>query len=178
MAYYFDNCVECPNCSIEDLGNSLGQSLGLITNDDGSDVAQFDLVTYSMGGLIARAYLSGLQSDGSLASPLNPRIRKLVEIATPNFGSFIAAALAPLLPGTQAPEMIPGSAFLWGLARWNQGSDDLRGVDALAIIGNAGAFNGSPNASDGLLSLTSASLGFARDQSRTRILPYCHTDPG
>ena len=175
--YYFDNCVECPNCSIEDLGNSLGQSLGLITNDDGSDVAQFDLVTYSMGGLIARAYLSGLQSDGSLASPVNPRIRKLVEIATPNFGSFIAATLAPLLPGTQAPEMIPGSAFLWGLARWNQGSDDLRGVDALAIIGNAGGFNGSPNASDGLLSLTSASLGFARDQSRTRILPYCHTDP-
>jgi hypothetical protein len=82
-AYYFDNCVECPNCSIEDLGNSLGQSLSLITNDDGSDVAQFDLVTYSMGGLIARAYLSGLQSDGSLASPVNPRIRKLVEIATP-----------------------------------------------------------------------------------------------
>jgi triacylglycerol esterase/lipase EstA (alpha/beta hydrolase family) len=90
--------VECPNCSIEDLGNSLGQSLGLITNDDGSDVAQFDLVTYSMGGLIARAYLSGLQFDGSLASPLNPHIRKLVEIATPNLGSFIAATSGPLAP--------------------------------------------------------------------------------
>jgi triacylglycerol esterase/lipase EstA (alpha/beta hydrolase family) len=64
---------------------------------DGSDVAQFDLVTYSMGGLIARAYLSGLQFDGSLASPL-PHIRKLVEIATPNFGSFIAATSSPLAP--------------------------------------------------------------------------------
>jgi hypothetical protein len=176
-AYYFDNCVECPNCAIEDLGNSLGQALSLITNDDGTPVAQFDLVTYSMGGLIARAYLSGLQLDGSLASPVDPAIRKLVEIATPNFGSFLAALLAPLLPGTQAPEMIPGSLFLWGLARWNQGSDDLRGVDALAVIGNAGFLNDLSNASDGLVSLTSASLGFARDQSRTRILPYCHTDP-
>jgi hypothetical protein len=176
-AYYFDNCVECPNCAIEDLGNSLGQSLGLITNDDGSAVAQFDLVGYSMGGLIARAYLSGLQSDGSLAAPVNPRVRKLVEIATPNFGSFLAAQFAPILPGTQAPEMVPGSSFLWGLARWNQGGDDLRGVDALAVIGNAGALNGLANASDGLLSLSSGSLGFARDQSRTRIVPYCHTDP-
>jgi IPT/TIG domain/Lipase (class 2) len=176
-SYFFDNCVECPNCPIEDLGNSLGQSLSLITNDDGAAIPQFDLVTHSMGGLIARAYLSGLQSDGSLASPVNPRIRKLVEIATPNFGSFLAAELAPLLPGTQAPEMIPGSFFLWGLARWNQGADDLRGVDALAIIGNAGPINSSQNASDGLVSLTSGSLGFARDQSRTRILPYCHTDP-
>jgi hypothetical protein len=175
--YFFDNCVECPNCAIEDLGNSLSQSLSLITNDDGTAVAQFDLVTHSMGGLIARAYLSGLQSDGSLASPVNPRIRKVVEIATPNFGSFLAAELAPLLPGTQAPEMIPGSLFLWGLARWNQGSDDLRGVDALAIIGNAGGLNGSQNASDGLVSLTSASIGFATDRFRTRILPYCHTDP-
>ena len=175
--YFFDNCVECPNCAIEDLGNSLGQSLSLITNDDGTAVPQFDLVTHSMGGLIARAYLSGLQSDGSLASPVNPRIRKLVEIATPNFGSFLAAELAPLLPGTQAPEMVPGSLFLWDLARWNQGADDLRGVDALAIIGNAGGLDGSQNASDGLVSLTSASLGFARDLSRTRILPYCHTDP-
>jgi hypothetical protein len=100
-----------------------------------------------------------------------------VEIATPNSGSFLAAQLAPSLPGTQAPELIPGSLFLWGLARWNQGSDDLRGVDALAIIGNAGFLNGLSNASDGLVSLSSASLGFARDQSRTRILPYCHTDP-
>jgi hypothetical protein len=46
--YFFDNCVECPNCAIEDLGNSLGQSLSLITNDDGTAVSQFDLVTHSM----------------------------------------------------------------------------------------------------------------------------------
>jgi hypothetical protein len=81
----------------------------------------------------------------------------------------------------QSREMIPGSTFLWNLARWNQYGDDLRGVDALAIAGNAGTFGlgGASNATDGVVSLTSASIGFVtNDLSRTRILPYCHTDPG
>jgi hypothetical protein len=73
--------------------------------------------------------------------------------------------------------MIPGSPLLWELATWNQGGDDLRGVDAIAVIGNAGSWNSLLNASDGVVSLTSGSIGFARDQSRTRILPYCHVDP-
>ena len=139
-----------------------------------------------MGGLIARAYLAGLQPNGSLATPLNPRVRKLVEIATPNFGSFFAANFSLITgAGTQTGEMIPGSSFLWNLARWNQGGDDLRGIDALAIIGNLGTccsvlFPPWSNASDGVVSITSASLGFAslgyaRDPSRTRIVPYCHT---
>jgi hypothetical protein len=129
-----------------------------------------------MGGLISRAYLAGLQANQTAAPPANPMVRKLVQIATPNFGSFIAANFAPSFLGlpAQAAEMVPGTAFLWNLARWNQGGDDLRGVDAIAIIGNAGTFNGTSNASDGIVTLTSASLGFARDPSRTRILPYCH----
>jgi hypothetical protein len=73
--------------------------------------------------------------------------------------------------------MIPGSPLLWELATWNQGGDDLRGVDAIGIIGNAGSWNSLLNASDGVVSLTSGSIGFARDQSRTRILPYCHINP-
>jgi uncharacterized protein (TIGR03437 family) len=79
--------------------------------------------------------------------------------------------------GPQTAELTPGSAFLWELATWNQGGDDLRGVDALAIIGNAGSMNhGSSNTSDGVVSLTSGSLAFSNDQSRTRIVPYCHVD--
>src|SRR5581483_1644942 len=89
------------------------------------------------------------------------------------FGSFKAPRD---LFGIQTNELVPGNAFLWNLATWNQGGDDLRGVDALAIIGNAGSFFGTPNASDGVVSLSSASLGFARDTSRTRILPYCHVN--
>ena len=99
-------------------------------------------------------------------------MRKVVFIAEPNFGSFIAQDI-----GTQTAEMIPGSPLLWELATWNQGSDDLRGVDAVAIVGNAGSWNNLSNASDGVVSLTSGSIGFARDQSRTRILPYCHITP-
>jgi uncharacterized protein (TIGR03437 family) len=175
IVYFFDNCVEAPGANIEDLGNALAQFMDLIKDDTGAQVQQIDLVGHSMGGLIARSYLAGLQSDGSLAPPANPRVRKLLLIAPPNFGSFIAAEFAALLGG-QGAEMEPGSPFLWSLNRWNQFTDDLRGVDSLAIIGNAGPLGSQGNGSDGVVSLTSGSLGFVRDVPHTRILPYCHTD--
>jgi uncharacterized protein (TIGR03437 family) len=186
QVYFFDNCVEqsVNGSSIEALGVTLGQFLNMVQYAGGSLVPQVDLVSHSMGGLIARSYLAGLQANGSLSPPLNPRVRKFIEIATPNFGSFLAANYSDLLAnGTQAAEMVPGSSFLWSLGTWNQRGDDLRGVDALAIIGNAGYWKSSifattqlNNASDGVVSLTSASLNFARDPSRTRILAYCHID--
>jgi len=76
--------------------------------------------------------------------------------------------------------MKPGSQFLLDLATWNQGRDDLRGVDAIAIVGDQGVWNTTARASDGLVSLTSASLDFAQPDERTRIIPYCHfqMDPG
>jgi pimeloyl-ACP methyl ester carboxylesterase len=170
--YFFDNCVEYQNGRIEDLGAVLGQVLDLIRYDDGTLVPQVDLIAHSMGGLIARAYLSGLQVDGSFSPPTRPRIRKLVEIGTPNFGSFKALNL-----GAQTAEMIPGSLFLLGLSRgYTQLGDDLRGVDALAIIGNRGNLGNLPRASDGVVTLLSGSLQFARDSSRTRILNYCHVN--
>ena len=187
QVYFFDNCVEqsVNGSTIEELGVTLGQFLNMLVQyAGGSLVPQVDLVSHSMGGLIVRSYLAGLQATGGLSPVLNPRVRKFIEIATPNFGSFLAANYTDLLAnGTQAAEMIPGSGFLWTLGTWNQGGDDLRGVDALAIIGNAGYWKSSiiattqlNNASDGVVSFTSASLNFARDPSRTRILPYCHID--
>jgi hypothetical protein len=86
-----------------------------------------------MGGLISRAYLAGLQPNQTLAPLSNARVRKLIQIATPNFGSFQAPRT-----GVQTSEMVPGSTFLWDLGTWNQRLDDLRGVDVLAVIGNAG----------------------------------------
>jgi uncharacterized protein (TIGR03437 family) len=187
QVYFFDNCVEqsVNGSSIEELGVTLGQFLNMIQYAGGALVPQVDLVSHSMGGLIVRAYLSGLQGNGSLSPVLNPRVRKFIEIATPNFGSFLAATYSDLLAnGTQAAEMVPGSSSLWSLGTWNQHGDDLRGVDALAIIGNAGYWKSDifattqlNNASDGVVSLTSASLNFARDPSRTRILQYCHIGP-
>ncbi len=88
--------------------------------------------------------------------------------------------------GTQSGELVPGSSFLWNLATWNQHTDDLRGVNAIAVIGNAGEYlpnlsSGieNNNASDGIVSLTSASIGFVspHQASATRIVPYCHVDP-
>jgi len=174
VVYFFDNCVEAPGAKIEDLGNTLAQVMNLIKDDKGNPVPQVDVIGHSMGGLIARAYLAGLQSDGSLAPPANPRVRKLILIATPNFGSFIAAQYLAI--GAQVVEMAPGSPFLWALNRWNQFADDLRGVDALAIAGNGGPLSGQQKASDGVVALSSGALGFTRDAAHTRILPYCHTD--
>lgn len=186
QVYFFDNCVEDPNGPIEDLGNVLADVLALIKYDNGQLVPQVDLVAHSMGGLIVRSYLAGLQTDGTLSPPANPRVRKFIEIATPNFGSYLAAeathSLIGLFVGTQTHELAPGSTFLQTLAGWNQRGDDLRGVDALAIIGNGGTWFGLsgtslPNASDGVVSLTSGSLGFSRDPSRTRIVSNtCHID--
>lgn len=186
IVYFFDNCVEDPNDTIEGIATHLATYLAGITYADGTQVPQIDLVAFSMGGLIARAYLAGLQTDESLAPPSPTLVGKLILIATPNFGSFVAANYIYSLPaGTQSAEMIPASSFLWNLATWNQRGDDLRGVDALAIVGNSGYYQPSLSssteltyASDGLVTLTSAALGFALpDATPTQVVPYCHIDP-
>jgi uncharacterized protein (TIGR03437 family) len=188
VVYFFDNCVEDANQTIEVLGGDLGTYLNSIQYANGDQVPQIDLVAFSMGGLIARAYLAGLQTDDTAAPPTTPLVRDLILIATPNFGSFVAGNYATTLsasPGTQDAELIPGSSLLWNLATWNQRGDDLRGVNALAVIGNAGPYLATlsattqlNNASDGLVSETSAALGFALLTSTpTQVVPYCHVDP-
>ena len=185
VVYFFDNCTEDPNQPIETLANDLGTFLKTITYDNGQQVPQIDLVGFSMGGLIARAYLAGLQTSGALTPPVNTLVRDLVLIATPNFGSFLATNFASTFTaGTQSAELISGGSFLWNLATWNQRVDDLRGVNAIAVVGNAGTYvnNGTgvslANASDGIVSTTSASLGFTYQGTVvTQIVPYCHVDP-
>ena len=141
VVYFFDNCAEDANQPIEVLANDLATFLGTIKYDTGAQVTQIDLVAHSLGGLIARAYLAGLQPSEVLTPPVNTLVRDMVLIATPNFGSFVAANYASIIPtGTQSAELIPGSSFLWNLATWNQHVDDLRGVNAIAVIGNAGTY--------------------------------------
>ena len=184
--YFFDNCAEGANQTIEALAADLATFLGTVTYDNGTQVTQIDLVAHSMGGLIVRAYLAGLQTNASLIPPANTLVRDLVLIAVPNFGSFVAANYTTIIPvGTQSAELVSGSSFLWNLNTWNQHVDDLRGVNAIAVIGNAGTYVNNltaatlTNASDGIVSTTSASLGFvAQNNTVTRIVPYCHVDPG
>jgi uncharacterized protein (TIGR03437 family) len=172
--YFFENCTECPDCAIEQLGADLATFLNAPPL---AAVPQVDVIAHSMGGLIVRSYLSGKQQvSGVFTPPATPKIRKSIFLATPHFGSFQAdSALAGILfgQGNQFNEMKPGSQFIWDLATWNQFGDDLRGTDALAVIGNAGSDGNLSNASDGLVALTSGSLDFA-EPGRTRIVNYCH----
>ena len=182
VVYLFDNCLEDPDQTIETLGNDLANFLQSIKYDTGAQVPQIDLVGFSLGGLVARSYLAGLQTNQTVIPPTTTLVRDLVLLATPNFGSFMAGTEASLLaPGSQSAELVPASAFLWNLATWNQRNDDLRGVNAIAVIGNAGedTANSLLSASDGLVSLTSASGGFVVPAGAvsTRIVPYCHVDP-
>lgn len=179
VSLYFDNCsiggIGTLRPSIEAEGIALGQFLAGLKYADGSSVTQVDVVVHSMGGLILRSYLSGKRdvSPASFAPPATVPVRKAIFIATPHFGSAIATALGS---DRQTQQMSLGSQFLFDLNTWNQGFDDLRGIDAISIAGNGGTGTASKTAGfdDGVVALTSASLGFYRP-GVTRIVPHCHT---
>jgi len=164
---FFDNCLQ-RRISIERLGQALGAYLADMKYDDGSAVEEVDLIGHSMGGLIARCYLSGRQEDGTFQPPFPKRVRKLITIGTPHFGAEFGVAA----PDLQAAAMIPGTRFLWELATWNQFQEDLRGVSALTIVGRS-----KDRPGDGLVSALSASSYFVPwlPADRTRLVAGCHT---
>ncbi len=190
VTVYFDNCTvpgsSTPgnNPPIETLGAAFGSFLASLTYANGSPVPLVDVVAHSMGGLIVRAYLSGMQTltagtPATFKPPIATGIRKAIFLGTPNFGTYAANELGD---DNQTHEMSLGSQFLYDLNTWNQGTDDLRGVDALAIVGNGGTGEESALAGsnltgfdDGLIELTSSPIGFAIT-GRTRIVPDCHTN--
>lgn len=162
---FFDNC-EFGTPAIEELGARLGDRITSL------DAEQVDLVAFSMGGLIARSYLSGKAvEEGMFSPPPATKVRKAVFVAAPHFGSPLANLP---LAGAQLQQMRPGGRFLWDLATWNQGLDDLRAIDALAIVG-AGAHNGR---GDGVVGVHSASLlsFWGQSPERTRVVPACHNE--
>lgn len=175
VSLFFDNCAFTSGAkpSIEELGNTFAIYLASLQYSDGTPVPLVDVVAHSMGGLIVRSYLAGKQLDGTFTPPLNVRIRKIMFLATPNFGTPIVIPF-----DKQLEELATGSAFVFDLATWNQGTDDLRGLDVFAVIGNGGTGQATfKGFDDGVVSLSSGSIAFARD-NRTRILPVCHTGPG
>ncbi len=96
-----------------------------------SSFKQVDIVAHSMGGLLVRQYLR--HHPGY-------RIRRLVFLATPHFGTDAAKILAGVanvslmgnpMGNLQADEMQPGSGFLWQL-NMEKGAE-LRNVKALNI---------------------------------------------
>jgi uncharacterized protein (TIGR03437 family) len=183
VSVFFNNCTVSGKQPIEILGAAFGQFLAALKYNDGQPVTTVDVVAHSMGGLILRSYLAGKQvAAGAFQPPASVPIRKAVFLATPHFGSGLP--LNPLVSAfandAQTQELTSGSRFLFDLATWNQGTDDLRGVDAIAVIGDGGLGFTSGNIAfdDGVVALTSASLEWALP-GRTRIVPLCHVDgPG
>jgi uncharacterized protein (TIGR03437 family) len=177
---FFDNCTvpNSPEPTIEALGIAFGKFLAGLKFADGTAVTQVDVVAHSMGGLIVRSYLAGKQDVSSgpavFSPPATVPIRKAIFLATPHNGTAIASLLGS---DVQTHEMALGSQFLFDLSTWNDNNDDLRGVDALALAGNGGTGGESqmPGFDDGVVTLTSASIGFARP-GRTRVVPFCHTN--
>jgi len=182
VSLFFSTCSLSSTSTIEDLAGAFATFLSGLQYTNGQPVQTVDVVAHSMGGLVLRSYLSGKQDAlGVFQPPAATRVRKAVFLANPNFGTPIASLAGSALLGftEQLNEMSSGSNFLFGLGTWNDGTDDLRGVDAVAAAGNAGIGGlGEPSGfDDGVVPLTSASLQFYLP-GRTRVVPYCHIDGG
>jgi uncharacterized protein (TIGR03437 family) len=176
VSLYFNNCDYPGKPAIEVLGREFGTYLGSLRYEDGQPVTTLDVVAYSMGGLVVRSYLSGKQPGTAVFNPpASTPIRKLIFVATPHFGVSL-----PITPDRQAEQMTVGSQFLFDLATWNQGTDDLRGVDALASgrerrHGQRGRTAGFRRWSG----YAHERIGRLRQRAeRTRAIPFCHTPGG
>ena len=98
---FFDNCA-FGTPPIEELGRRLGETIAELGTE------QVDLIGYSMGGLIVRAYLSGKAEAGGLAPP-----RDRCE------GVFLATPLGSSWPSgdrVEIQQLRLGGRFVWDLA--------------------------------------------------------------
>ena len=97
----FDSCIH-PNAPIEVLAAEFGKFID-------SFPGPVDVVAYSMGGLIVRSYLSFTLPQVHASYPNYPtdKIRKLILIGTPNFGSGMA--ILGNQNNNQVKEMLTGS---------------------------------------------------------------------
>lgn len=167
---FFDNCSVASASgrpSIEELGQAFGKFVAA------SSEAEVDVVAHSMGGLIVRSYLAGKLPGGGFTPPARPRIRKVVFLSTPHAGALaISGFVLDTEKNVQARQLLQGSSFLWELATWNQGTDDLREVDAISVVADGGASTPVAKSHDGAVPVTSSA--FALSPDHIRVLPYCH----
>ena len=94
-----------PGKIISDGLEKLAEQLKAFVDERIEPEQRFDLVGYSMGGLVSRYYLQRL---GGLR-----RVRRFITLAAPHNGSYMAY----LLPNRGGEQMRPGSAFIEDLNR-------------------------------------------------------------
>jgi triacylglycerol lipase len=97
--------IEPPIGSIDAMAESLALRIDAVCAATG--VSRVRLVAHSMGGLVCRAYL---RAHGAA------RVATVITIASPHRGT----AIARLGIGRAARDMVPGSAWLAGLADWEK----------------------------------------------------------
>jgi len=96
-----------PLIGIDAFAQQLGERIDEVLDSTGA--RQVVLVTHSMGGLVARAYI---EKEGGA------KLRRVITLAAPNHGS----ALAWLFPGVCLAQMRPGNAWLAALNRRTTGN--------------------------------------------------------
>lgn len=113
-------------------------NLAQLTDDERKQVRaapSIHIIAHSMGGLVARSYLSGIaRMDGSSATiPYQDDVGKFITLATPHFGVTWPAAT-----GTQVAQMSYGSRFQWNLHKawtasryWLNSRNNLLAIVAL-----------------------------------------------
>jgi len=165
VAMVFELCYAPNRPGLDIIATRFGEMAARLRYEDGERVPEIDVVAHNIGGLMLRSYIAHAISG--------PRIRKAVFIGVPHFGTNVAAFTDR---DPQLRQISLGSRWLFQLATWNQGHDDLRGADAIALTGTAG-INIEYGPTDSVVAVTSASLDFI-SPGRTVTLPLCHTQGG
>ncbi len=96
------------NTSLKELGKALAWEIYRSYSQVGQSV---DIVSHSMGGLVAQAALTGVERHET-GWPPYIYVEDVASIAGPHGGTTFAYACDPFEPTTQCREMRPGSGFL------------------------------------------------------------------
>jgi hypothetical protein len=181
--------------SIEELARLFGDHVEQVRQ--AHKTAQVDVVAHSMGGLIARAWMTGLTVPSPPPSPYAGQIRKLILVGTPNYGADLArfSGGAELIGCSeiQANQLRFGSRFVWDLhEKWEEFQENslnaISSGNVLFIVGTRSETLGvecNPlvpldlklfqGCSDGVVDISSAVLPNT-PAARIRYVPYRHAD--